>query len=181
MHQRALSGTGSSDDADRLSRLRRKCNILEGFSTGPLICQGNMVKLNACRRHLLSVFLKGLTAVLQTAFYLKQCLYTVSACHALGRHNDRICHFNKLDKDLGHIIDQRNDLSLFERTHVNANRTCPDQCNQRTIDHNVSDRVHQCRNTSHEKLHSCQKVIFSAKAFALCLLLVECTDHTDTA
>ena len=95
------------------------------------------------------------------------------ACQRYYQHRK----FDEFDKYLRHIVVERNNLSLRDRSRVDAERADPDKRDNAAVDKNVCQRVHQRGNSADEFLTSCQVAVCRNKAFVFGVFFPECTDN----
>ena len=80
---------------------------------------------------------------------------------------------------MGHIVGQRDDGSLRDDAEVHADGARVNQHEQREIDENVGERVHQSGNPADEQLLTGELLMALPEAFALGFFLAERTQNAD--
>ena len=177
--ERGLSGARAADDTDGLpaphaeaqagQRLRARAAIAQRdiFEHDCVLCSG--------------IILSGLARERHTRILVKHAFDAAGAGSRLRDRNDQVRELDELDQDLGHVIDERHDLSLRQRAALDLPRARPDQGDDRAVDEDVGQGVHQGGNAAHKELQTRQALILLRKLCRLLSLLMEGTDDAHAA
>ena len=176
MYQRCLSGARTADDAHGLPLFHGKINIAERLRTGILIGKIHMPELNisALLRFPVPRFL-----LRQRTFQFQHAGNPVRTGKCLCHRNDQIRQLHQFHKDLGHIVDQRDHLTLSQDPVIHPHRAGPDQHHRGAVYDNISHRVHTGGKTPHKHLHFRQHLVLPGKSLQFLILPVEGADHPD--
>ena len=116
--------------------------------------------------------------ILHTRLNLKNTLNPVPAGYRLSNRDNQISQLNQLHQYLRHIIHKSHHSPLRNYPAFHPPCSDPNQHNNRAINNNISNRIHQRRNLSHILLHRSQPIITLLKPGDLTLLLIKGPQHT---
>ena len=176
--QSCLAGTSSPDDTDRLSCFRSKRNIL----------QRRLLTARIAKCHVFHLYFHGsrfrlcfLTlSIHKLGSECKYLIQTGCRCYCFCKGNNQIRQRHQRQKNLGHIIDQGDHLSLCQQPFIYLSAPIPDNRNNPGVDDNICHRIQQRRNPPGQKLQLHQYLTLCIKLFLLFLLCTKRTDHTDS-
>ena len=132
-------------------------------------------------RRILSLF--GNTVYLRQAlliFNLKHTGDTIRAGERLRDRDDQVCQLHKLHQNLGHVVDDGNDLTLRQVADINLNRPDVDQRNDCPVDDDIGHRIHDRTDLSYKDLTVRQRLCVPLELPCFLLFLMEGTDDTHT-
>ncbi len=104
-------------------------------------------------------------------------LHTPCTGKTLAHLYDQVCQLDQLHKDLVHIVDQRDHITGSHAADVDLDAADIQQRNDRKVDDDIGQRVHQCRDLPDVKLHFGQQGVGILKAADLQRLLIKSTHH----
>ena len=128
----------------------------------------------AIQRH----FLSG--GAFEGGLDLQHLLHTAAAGCCLGHADDKVCHFDELHQNLGHIVIKGNHHALGQQALVDLQRTLVHQENNAHVDYHEGNGVKQGRNPSGKNLDPVQLFCFLGEFLYLALLLIEGPKNPDT-
>ena len=177
-------GTGSPDNSHCLSFLHLKINIRQCFCPTIFISQAHMVETDGFFCFFFCFFFFVFFPLLcrlwwwnKPLFRIKHRLDTVCAGKRLRYGNNQVCQFNQFYQYLRHIIYQSHNFPSGYISVIHPQSTCPNQHNRRTVNNNISDRIHQSRNFPHKHLHFCKRLIPFLKATDFRFFFIKCPHY----
>ena len=82
-----------------------------------------------------------------------------AAGQGAGHRDHQIGQTQKVDEDLAQIIDQGNHFALGEVAHIDFPAAEQQQCDDRQVDHQIGERIHQSGDPAGPDLHGFQMVV----------------------
>ena len=170
MNQRRLSGASAADDADGLAGPGQKADPGEGLRPCRAIGDPGIAKF-----HLPPQRLHRVTATRNLAGLDGQdSLNPVAAGHRFGHGNDEVGKLDQLYQNLRHIVIQRHNLSLGQRTRMHPEGAGMQERHYRQIQDHIRHRIEQVGNPAHPELKPVQQLISSGKFRNLLRFLPKC-------
>ena len=119
--------------------------------------------------------------ILHGGLQLQDAFHPGGAGHGLGHGNDQVGQLDQLHQDLVQIVDQSDHLAGLKRTFVDLHSAAFQQNDQRRIDQNKGQRIHQRGQTSDSKLHPGQFVVVAFVDGGLFFLHAEGAKHANAS
>ena len=105
----------------------------------------------------------------------------VGAGGGLGDRDDQVRQLDQLHQNLADVIHQRHDLALAERARVDPHRAGVQQRDQRGVDGDVGQRVHQRTDLAGQALQAGQSRVLAVELGDFVVLAAEGAQHAGTA
>ena len=173
--QRCFAAARAADHAHSLAVLGFKSDIGQAGRTCTAVAEGHAVKRN--RRGSFLQGQLGSGGVGHRGPGVQNFIDTHPAGKCPRDRDDQIRQTQQADQNLAHIVDQRNDLPLRQRTGVDLLPTAHQNGNDAKVYHQIGQRVHQSGDTPCLCLDRLQPVIGLHKVCQLIGLACKGTHH----
>ena len=137
-----------------------------------------MLKFHSRDLFFIRIRLPHKRSVLHIRLFFKHALDPVRTRQCFRDRNDQIRKLHQFHQNLGHIVEQRHNLTLRQFPDIDPDRTGVYKHDHRPVDHNISKRIHQSRNTSDKLLCPGEKLIILLKPAFFILFFVKCPNHS---
>ena len=177
--ERGLSGARAADDTDGLPAPHAEAQAGQRLCARAAVAQRDIFEHDCVLCS--GIILSGLARERHTRILVKHAFDAAGAGSRLRDRNDQVRELDELDQDLGHVIDERHDLALRQRAALDLPRARPDQGDDRAVDEDIGQGVHQGGNAAHKELQARQALILLRKLRRLLGLLMEGADDAHAA
>ena len=155
--QRGLAAAGAADDADGLAGLCRKAHVGQAGGAGTAVSKGDT--LEGYGRHIAAGSQFRGCGVRHGGAGVENLIDAQAAGQGAGHRDHQIGQTQKVDEDLAQIIDQGNHFALGEVAHIDFPAAEQQQCDDRQVDHQIGERIHQSGDPAGPDLHGFQMVV----------------------